>query len=365
MVTNPDDAAVAPSGESRTSAEGPWIVSKRVGTVVALAASVVVLAGISAISSLVGPALLAAVIVIAVEPLRAAMARRLPNAIAVGTAVVCAYAIIAVLVAGLVLSASQLIALLPRYTPRFENVVSEVADLLAPLGVTRDDLAELVGGIDPSSVAGALRSVLSSATNVASGFLVLVVLILFLVIDGRHAERLSALPDFPARLAVTLRTWIVRTRRYLVVQTAFGFVVALADVALLWALGIPAPWVWGLLSFVTNYVPNVGFVFGVAPPAIIAVLQDGLGAGLAVVAGYSIVNFAMQSLVQPAVVGDVVRLSPTVTFISFIFWTLVIGPLGGLLAVPLTLFVKAILVDANPSMRWLGAWLGDADPPSA
>ena len=50
---------------------------------------------------------------------------------------------------------------------------------------------------------------------------------------------------------------------------------------------------------------------------------------------------------------------------GLIFWTLVIGPLGGLLDVPLTLFVKAILVDANPSMRWLGAWLGDADPPSA
>ena len=334
---------------------------------VVLAAAVVVMAGARAINSLLGPALLAAVLVIAVGPLRTAAVRhRVPNAVATGFAVVCAYAVLVLLVGGLVVSVSQLIVLLPRYTARFENVVSEIAALLAPLGVTQDQLNELVAGIDPSSVAGGLRSLLGSATGVASGLLVLIVLILFLAIDGRHAERLLAAPAVPARLATALRTWVFRTRRYLVVQTGFGLLVALADVALLWVLGIPAPWVWGLLSFVTNYVPNVGFVFGLAPPAIIAVLQDGVGAGLVVIVGYSIVNFAMQSLVQPAVVGDVVRLSATVTFVSFIFWTLVIGPLGGLLAVPLTLLLKAVLVDAVPDLRWLGEWLGDPlDPDEA
>jgi predicted PurR-regulated permease PerM len=332
--------------------------------IVVLAAAVVVMAGARAISSLLGPALMAAVLVIAVDPLRLRATRRgVPSAVATGLAVVCAYAVLLLLVGGLVLSVSQLIALLPRYSARFDDVVSEIASLVAPLGVTRDQLNELVAGIDPSSVAGALRSVLSGATGVASGLLVMVVLILFLAIDGRHAGRLLDAPAIPPRLALALRTWLLRTRRYLVVQTGFGLVVALADVALLWALGIPAPWVWGLLSFVTNYVPNVGFVFGLAPPAIIAVLQDGVGAGLAVVVGYSVVNFAMQSLVQPAVVGDVVRLSATVTFVSFIFWTLVIGPLGGLLAVPLTLLLKAVLVDATPELRWLGEWLGDPVDP--
>jgi predicted PurR-regulated permease PerM len=335
-------------------------VARPVVFFVVLAAAVVVMAGTREINSLLGPALLAAVLVIAVDPLRAAAARRgTPSAIATGLAVVCAYAVLVLLVAGLVLSVSQLIVLLPRYTPRFDDVVSEIGALLAPLGVTRDQLNELVSGIDPSSVAGALRSLLSGATGVASGLLVLIVLILFLAIDGRQAGRLLAAPGVPPRIAVALRTWVFRTRRYLIVQTVFGLVVALADVVLLTVLGIPAPWVWGVLSFVTNYIPNVGFVFGLAPPAIIAVLQDGSGAGLLVVVGYSILNFAMQSIVQPAVVGDVVRLSATVTFVSFIFWTLVIGPLGGLLAVPLTLLLKAVLVDAVPELRWLGEWLGD------
>jgi predicted PurR-regulated permease PerM len=326
----------------------------------ALAASVLVVAGAREINSLLGPALLAGILVIAVDPLRAAAGRRgVPEPVAVGLALLCAYAVLAFLIAGLVLSISQLIVLLPRYTPRFEDVVGEVAGLLGPFGVTRDQILELAGGIDPSTVAGGLRSLLSSATSVASGLLVLVVLILFLAIDGRQAERLTTAPAFPPRLGLALRTWVVRTRRYLVVQSAFGLVVALADVALLALLGIPAPWVWGLLSFVTNYVPNVGFVLGLGPPAIVAVLQDGVGAGLVVIVGYSVVNFVMQSIVQPAVVGDVVRLSATVTFLSFLFWTLIIGPLGALLAVPLTLFVKAILVDANPSLRWLGEWLGD------
>jgi predicted PurR-regulated permease PerM len=74
--------------------------------------------------------------------------------------------------------------------------------------------------------------------------------------------------------------------------------------------------------------------------------------GIAVVVIYSVINFVIQSVIQPRIVGDAVGLSATLTFMSLIFWTWVIGPLGALLAVPLTLLFKALLVEADPDARW-------------
>ena len=113
-------------------------------------------------------------------------------------------------------------------------------------------------------------------------------------------------------------------------------------------MGVPGAFVWAVLAFVTNFIPNVGFVIGVIPPALIALLEGGPGLMVAVIVVYSVINFLIQSVIQPRVVGDKVGLSPTLTFLSLVFWTWVIGPLGALLAVPLSLLTKALLVEADP-----------------
>jgi AI-2 transport protein TqsA len=88
------------------------------------------------------------------------------------------------------------------------------------------------------------------------------------------------------------------------------------------------------------------------------------------IVAYSVINVVIQSLLQPRFVGDAVGLSVTLTFLSLVFWTFVIGPLGALLAVPLSLFVKALLVDADPDSRWLDPLIapggrGNRDGPAA
>jgi AI-2 transport protein TqsA len=107
------------------------------------------------------------------------------------------------------------------------------------------------------------------------------------------------------------------------------------------------------LAFITNDIPNIGFVLGLIPPALLALLQGGVRQAVLVIVAYSVINVMIQSLLQPKFVGDAVGLSVTLTFLSLDFWIFVIGPLGALLAVPLSLFVKALLVDADPDSRWL------------
>jgi AI-2 transport protein TqsA len=106
---------------------------------------------------------------------------------------------------------------------------------------------------------------------------------------------------------------------------------------LLWVLAIPAAITWGLLAFITNYIPNIGFVIGLIPPAILALLEGGPARMLLVIALYCVVNFVIQSVIQPKFVGDSVGLSGTVTMFSLVFWATVLGALGALLAIPLTL----------------------------
>ncbi len=136
------------------------------------------------------------------------------------------------------------------------------------------------------------------------------------------------------------------------VSAGFGFIVAVIDGVALWIMDVPGAFVWAVLAFVTNFIPNIGFVIGVIPPAFIALLDSGPGLMVAVIVVYSVVNFLIQSVIQPRVVGDAVGLSPTLTFLSLVFWTWVVGPLGALLAVPLSLLTKALLVEADPRARW-------------
>ncbi len=144
-------------------------------------------------------------------------------------------------------------------------------------------------------------------------------------------------------------------RRYWVVTTVFGLIAAFLDVLALQVIGVQLIWVWGILAFITNYIPNIGLVLGMIPPAILALLDDGWVAMLAVVAAYSVLNFTVQSVIQPKFTGESVGVTPTMSFLSLMFWYMILGWLGALVALPATLFLKALLVDADPNARWINA----------
>lgn len=137
---------------------------------------------------------------------------------------------------------------------------------------------------------------------------------------------------------------------------------AVFDYAALVVLGIPGAFVWAVLSFVTNFIPNVGFLIGVIPPAVIALLEGGIGTMIAVVVAYSVINLVIQSVIQPKFVGDALGISSTISFVSLLFWAWVLGPLGAVLAIPLTLLAKALLIDADPRARWLTPFVSGKRP---
>ncbi len=137
-----------------------------------------------------------------------------------------------------------------------------------------------------------------------------------------------------------------------------------ALVVALSALGGLLALVWAVFAFVTNYIPNIGFVIGLVPPALLALVDQGWVAALWVVIAYSVLNFVIQSIIQPKFTGESVGVTPLVSFLSLLFWVWVLGWLGALLALPATLLIKALLVDADPRARWVNILLA-SDPNTA
>lgn len=117
-----------------------------------------------------------------------------------------------------------------------------------------------------------------------------------------------------------------------------------------------------MLALITNYVPNIGFVLGLLPPALLGLLSGGLETMIFVIIAYILINFVVQSLIQPKYLGDAVGLSTTLTFISLILWTFLLGPLGALLAIPLSLLARALLIDSDPDGEWAAALISGNVP---
>ncbi|MFD3704735.1 AI-2E family transporter [Nocardia sp. NPDC058658] len=349
-----------PSTETAAPAPAEWSIPRGLIVLLSLAAAVVTIAGLKAFSSVVGPVFLALMLTIAVQPIQSWARRKgWPTWLGMALALVSVVAILFGIGGALALSAVQLASLLPQYADQLNDLLDHGRGWLSDLGVSSDQIHKALSGIDVGKAAGVIEQILGGVLGVFSNLFFVLALLLFMAVDGMTMDRRMAIVarERPA-IAQALGNFVIGTRQYLVVSTVFGAIVAVIDGGALWAMGVPLPILWGLLSFITNYIPNIGFVIGVIPPALLALLDSGPVLMIWVIVVYSVINFVIQSIIQPKFVGDAVGLGVTITFLSLVFWAWVIGALGALLAIPLTLLVKALLFDIDPTTRWADVLIG-------
>jgi AI-2 transport protein TqsA len=329
------------------------------------AALTIALAGARAIADIIGPVFLALVLTITLHPIRIWLEQhRLPEWAASVVLLLAAYLVLGLLTLALIVSVAQLAELLPQYSDQLSQLVANAGNTLKSLGVQQEQINAVVDAIDPGKLVELAFTVLSSTLSVLGNLFFLLTLLFFMAFDTDSTRRsLAVLGSRMPDLAAALSSFARGARNYMGVTTGFGFIVAVIDGLALQLMGVPGAFVWAVLAFVTNFIPNIGFIIGVIPPAIIALLHGGPGLMIAVIVTYSVVNFLIQSVIQPRVVGDAVGLTALFTFMSLVFWTWLIGPLGALLAVPLTLLTRALLVETNPRLRWaLPLIAGKAEP---
>ena len=323
------------------------------------AAAVVVFAGIRATAWLIGPAFMALIVVIAVAPVHGWLRRHgWPGWATTLVLILLVYGILLVLALGIIFSMARLATELPQYASKADDLVNSATAKLAALGVGSEQIKQAASSLNLGKLAGVLGALLSSVAGLATSFVFLLALLLFLSVETSGAgDRIASIAAERPRIAEALGHFAWGTRQYLLVTTVFGLIVAVLDTIALAILGVPLAITWGLLSFITNYIPNIGFILGVIPPALLGLLTGGPKLMVTVIVVYIVLNTVIQSVIQPRFIGDAVGLSVTVTFVVLFFWAWLLGPLGAILAIPLTLLCKALLVDIDPQARWADALL--------
>jgi predicted PurR-regulated permease PerM len=347
----------------------PPVLSPGLRVLIVLATTVVVLAGVYFARSLIGPLALAVVLVVICEPVRRPLERRgWPRWTGTTAVILVAYLVLVVMGLLLWVAGVQFARLVADYVDQLRGSLDGFVAWLQSVGLDAEATDAAASVLDPSAIVRLVSSVGGTVIGVATALFFVVSYIIFMAADAaryRDAERVFGAGRRP--VLARIRRLNTGVRRYYVVNASFGAVVAIIDGLALWALGVPAPIVWAVLAFVTNFVPNIGFVLGLIPPAVLGFVVGGWPMLLAVIAIYCVVNVVLQVLVQPKFVSDAVDLSLTLSFFSVIFWTFVIGPLGAILSIPLTLFVRALVLEGDPGSLWLRWLSGDrtATPASA
>lgn len=341
--------------------------SHSVQVLLSIAAALLVLAGIQLASSVLVPVILAIGLAIAFQPIGSWVKRRgMPPIVTVGITVAAVSALMGAAALVLVAAFGDLAEALPRYQRVATAWRDDVASWLASHHL--EALAATLRKSEPGAYLGAM--VANSAAvlgQVAQTVAFVVLLTVFIQLEAG---------SFPARLRAILgsvqrsRESVERTmaalseiQRYMLVKIAASLLRAALVALLAWAIGLDLVLLWATLAFALNFVPVLGPLAASAPPVVSALLTLGPAAALLLGVGLLLIGVVVGSLAEPRIMGRVVGLSPLVVVLAITLWGFVLGPIGGLLAVPLTMIAKLALAE-NPRYGWLARLLAYRPVPS-
>jgi predicted PurR-regulated permease PerM len=319
-------------------------------TLVIAASAVVILAGMSAASNILNAFLLAVLIATVCVPFENWLQHK-------GTRPLLAFVVtllISILIGigaalFLALSILQVIQELPKYQAQLQNYLNILTTQLEALGFSANTLAEAAISSSDQVIQvslGILRSVVGALGTVGLMYFFL----FYMLMDGnRIAERLHRKLGHEDSFVARAARFTTNARRYLILRTIIGAGIATIQTVLMLVMGVDFALLWGALSFICNYIPNIGFVIGLIPPAILIFLEQGPGPTIVFMILYLVINNIVENYIAPKFIGVQVNLSPLSVTLSLVFWTWILGPLGAILGLPITLFIKGVLLEGDSS----------------
>lgn len=326
-----------------------------------LGGATVAILGLWALRPIAAPVLLALVLTICAQPVRYGLERAgVPRGLATGGVVFVVFTALAGFVVALALAFAQFATLLPTFAPQLRELGVQVADGLTAIGIGPQQVEAIVGQLDPGRIVDLILDLFGGLANVTAALAIVLTTLILMGVDAGYVRTLltQLRPDRPL-LVTALERLAHSIRRYMVATTILGLAQGVLNSIALVILGVPGAFLWGLLAFLCSFIPNVGYFIALIPPVLFGYLVGGWQTALPVIIVYAVINGVVQTLVQPKVIGNAVALSQTLTFVSVLFWAAVLGPVGAILAIPLTLIVRAVIIDTDPTAGWLRPLSGD------
>ena len=321
------------------------------------AAFIIIVAGIQAIASIINPFLLAVFLSSLCAPLLYWLQRRgVPNGLAVAAIVLGLLMVTILLMIFVGRSLNTLAQQLPMYQERLTQLIAHVFDELNDLGLdmTKSPLTDY---FTPRKVMGVVYYGLSFFRGVFTNMFLILLFVLFIMMEtaGFPRKLQAALPD-PEGTLGHFKTMTANVNRYMGFKTLFSLATGVSVWILLALIGVEFAGTWGLLAFFLNFIPAIGSIIAAIPAIIWALVQLGPSSALLTLLAYLVVNITIGNLLEPKFMGQKLGLSPLVVILSMIFWGWVLGPIGMVLSVPLTMIGKIALATSEDT-RWIAVLL--------
>lgn len=298
------------------------------------------------------PILLAALIAVSLSTILDLTDKGLPNWAAVSLA--CLAAITVVMGLGFLTTraATDFALAFSEHRQDFDRLQFDAASWLWAQGLGIP--AAAVEQFDPNHLVRLLTipGLTLALTVVSTGSLVLLITV-FLVVESGSISRKLRSTDKLGRLDVQALKGAARdVQRFLLIKTLGSAVTGLLVAGLTTAVGLGHSLLFGLLAFILDYVPSIGSFLASIPAIALSLLTLGWFPAFGLAVGYGLINLVIGIILEPRWTGQATDLSPTVVVLSMVFWGFVLGPIGALVSVPLTIIVRII---ASQSEGW--AWL--------
>ena len=330
---------------------------------IGFASVVVIVAGLKAASSLFVPFLLAGFIGLLCAPaLFWLKDRGLPNPVALVVVLFGLFGIGAVFGGLMSSSINEFTRLLPSYQERFGSVLASLVASLDEFGIDFGTDPGAANPFDPQAALGIAGGLAGNLGALLNNAFLLFLIVCFILLEASSFPRKvrEAFGDSPAM--ETRMTEIGESiRRYLGIKTLTSMLTGILAYSALMLLGVQFAPLWALIAFLLNFVPAIGSVMAAIPAVALALVDNSMQTAVLVSLSYIGINISIGNFLEPRVMGEGMGLSPLIVVTSLIFWGWILGPVGMVLAVPLTVILR-ILLDSQPQTQWVAVLLGPAFP---
>lgn len=326
------------------------------------AAVVFILWGISQAQAVLVSFLVAVYLaMLATPPLLWLERKRVPGLVAVAIVVSVTVLLLLAMAAAVGTSINSFVAAVPEYQARLQEQVAGFREFLARTHLA-SPASTLPEYLDPAAVMNLTASLfLGMGSTFSRIFLILLTFTLILLEATSFPIKLRAVLGDPLQVFPRFTRILADMKRYMLLKTAISLATGLLVGLGLAALGVDFPVLWGFLAFALNYVPSLGSLLAAVPAVLLTLLQLGIWRAVLAVAGYLAINLVIGVVVETRLMGRKLGLSPLVVFLSLLFWASILGPIGAVLCIPLTMALK-FGFESSESTRWIGVLLGPADP---
>ena len=324
---------------------------------ISAAALVIIIAGMRAAQPILVPFLLSVFIaLISAPPLFWLQRKRIPTALAL--LIVISTVITIMLGVGVLIGTSldDFTRSLPVYQARLHEITATLLAWLSQYGVVIPE-GQIRDQLDPGAAMELIARLLTGLGGALKNTLLILLIVVFILFEASGVPKKLRAAFGPQASFARFEGFRENFNRYLVIKTSISLITGISVAIWLVILGVDYPLLWGLLAFLLNYIPTIGSIIAAIPAILLAAVQLGFGTALLVAVGYGAVNIGYGSMIEPRFMGRGVGLSPLVVFLSLVFWGFILGPVGMLLSVPLTMAAK-IALDSNEDTRWLAIFLG-------